>query len=429
MADTLTISIDQVQIGLYVHLDLKWFQHPFAFSHFKVKTEDQLRILRGLGLATVRVDPALSDGPVPAPAAAPAQPVPAVPVPVSPESRAESPVMAAKREMMERIREQRENAARIEQAFVNTARAIRDIDRNLFSQPAETVRVAGKLIGQITDSILSAPELAINLMGDKLGGEEIYVHSLNVTMLSMMIARDIKLPHEVASVLGMGALLHDVGTKNIPDKVLNKLDAYTHAEQALVETHCEGGYEIGKKLGLAAPALAIIRDHHEMFDGSGYPRRLQGEAISILARIVSIANHYDELCNPRNPADSLTPHEALSLMFAKMRSRFDPKLLQVFIRCLGVYPPGTIVQLANGVVGMCVNVNTAKPTRPQVMIYEASVPREEAIVVNLETQPDLNIVKSIRPSQVPKDIYNYLSPRKRVSYYFDASDPARRSQP
>jgi putative nucleotidyltransferase with HDIG domain len=427
MADTLTIPIDQVQIGLYIYLDLKWFQHPFAFSHFKVKTEDQLRILHGLGLATVRVDPALSDIPVPTPDSAP-KPAPVAPAVVSPESRAESPVMAAKREMMERIREQRENAARIEQAFVNTARAIRDIDRNLFSQPAETIRVAGKLIGQITDSILSAPELAINLMGDKLGGEEVYVHSLNVTMLSMMIARDIKLPHEVASLLGMGALLHDVGTKNIPDKVLNKLDPYNHAEQALVETHAHGGFEIGQKLGLAAPALAIIRDHHEMFDGSGYPRHLQGEAINILARIVSIANHYDELCNPRNPADSLTPHEALSLMFAKMRSRFDPKLLQVFIRCLGVYPPGTIVQLANGVVGMCVNVNTAKPTRPQVMIYEASVPREEAIVVNLETQPDLNIVKSIRPSQVPKDIYNYLSPRKRVSYYFDAGDPGRRSQ-
>jgi putative nucleotidyltransferase with HDIG domain len=318
MADTLTIPIDQVQIGLYIHLDLKWFQHPFAFSHFKVKTEDQLRILHGLGLATVRVDPALSD--IPVPTAAPDQPAPVAPAAVSPESRSESPVMAAKRAMMARIREQREDAARIEQAFVNTARAIRDIDRNLFSQPAETVRVAGKLIGQITDSILSAPELAINLMGDKLGGEEVYLHSLNVTMLSMMIARDIKLPHEVASLLGMGALFHDVGTRNIPDKVLNKLDAYNHAEQALMETHCLGGYEIGQKLGLAAPALAIIRDHHEMFDGSGYPRHLQGEATSILARIVSIANHYDELCNPRNPADSLTPHEALSLMFAKMRS-------------------------------------------------------------------------------------------------------------
>lgn len=428
MADTLVIPIDQVQIGLYIYLDLKWFQHPFAFSHFKVKTDDQLRILHGLGIDTVRVDPALSD--VPVPAAAPAQAAAVDPAaPAAPAlDRSESPMLAAKRAMMERLREQRESAARVEQAFVDTARAIRDIDRNLFSQPAETMRVAGKLIGKITDSILAAPELAINLMGDKLGGEEMYVHSLNVTMLSMMIARDIKLPHEVASVLGMGALLHDIGTKNIPDKVLNKLDPYNRAEQSLLETHCDGGFEIGQKLGLAAPALAILRDHHELFDGSGYPRHLQGEAIGVLSRIVSIANYYDELCNPRNPADALTPHEALSQMFAKMRSRFDPKLLQVFIRCLGVYPPGTIVQLPNGVVGMVVTVNTAKPTRPQIMIYEASVPREEAIMVNLDEQPDLNIVKSIRPSQVPKDIYNYLSPRKRVSYYFDANDQGRRSQ-
>jgi putative nucleotidyltransferase with HDIG domain len=428
MADTIVIPTDQVQIGLYIYLDLKWFQHPFAFSHFKVKTEDQLLTLRGLGIDTVRVDPALSDVPVPAPA--PAQPASAEPAaPTAPAlDRSVSPMLAAKRAMMERLREQRESASRVEQAFVDTARAIREIDRNLFSQPAETMRVAGKLIGKITDSILAAPELAINLMGDKLGGEEMYVHSLNVTMLSMMIARDIKLPHEVASVLGMGALLHDIGIKNIPDKVLNKLDPYNRAEQALVETHCHGGFEIGQKLGLAAPALAILRDHHELFDGSGYPRHLQGEAIGVLSRIVSIANYYDELCNPRNPADALTPHEALSQMFAKMRSRFDPKLLQVFIRCLGVYPPGTIVQLPNGGVGMVVTVNTAKPTRPQIMIYEASVPREEAIMVNLDEQPDLNIVKSIRPSQVPKDIYNYLSPRKRVSYYFDAGDQGRRSQ-
>jgi putative nucleotidyltransferase with HDIG domain len=425
MADTLTIPIDQVQIGLYIYLDLKWFQHPFAFSHFKVSTEEQLHTLHSLGLKTVRVDPALSD--IPVPVAAPAELV--APPPAPAQNTAESPMLVAKRKMMERIREQRENAARIEQEFVNAARAIRDIDRNLFSQPAETMRVAGKLIGQMTDSMLAVPELAIHLMGDKLGGEEIYVHSLNVTMLSMMIARDIKLPHELASMLAAGALFHDVGNKNIPDKVLNKLDPYNHAEQSLVETHCHGGVEIAQKLGLGAAALAIVRDHHELFDGSGYPRKLKGEEINVLSRIVAIANYYDELCNPRNPADALTPHEALSLMFAKMRSRFDPKLLQVFIRCLGVYPPGTIVQLANGVVGMVVTVNTAKPTRPQVMIYETSVPREEAVMVDLEQEPDLNIVKSIRPSQVPKDIYNYLSPRKRVSYYFDAKDPGRRSQP
>ncbi|SFU73490.1 HD-GYP domain-containing protein [Pseudoduganella namucuonensis] len=421
MPDSLRISIDQLQVGLYVHLDLKWFEHPFAFSHFKIKNEEQLKTIRGLGLATVRYDPALSDAP-PLPAGAPpSAPEPeeaaARPPTAAPEPSAE---LLAKRAMMARIKAQRDDAARIEHAFVNTAKAIRDIEKNLFSRPADSLRQANELITGIVDSILAAPELAIHVMGDKMGGEEVYYHSLNVTMLAMMIARDIKLPQEVAGPLAMGALMHDVGHKNIPDKILNKLDPLSHAEKNLYEMHSQYGADIGERLGLSAVSNAVIRDHHETFDGAGYPRGLKGEAIGVLARIVSIANFYDELCNPMNIAAALTPHEALSMMFAKLRGKFDPKLLQVFIRCLGVYPPGTIVQLSNGVMGMVATVNTLKPMKPIVAIYDASVPRDEAILVDMERESDLNIVKAIRPAQVPREIYHYLSPRKRVSYYFDA---------
>jgi putative nucleotidyltransferase with HDIG domain len=422
MAETLTIPIDQLQLGLYVHLDLKWFEHPFAFNQFKIKNADQLEALLGLGLSHIRYDPALSDvAPAPAPVQAPAR---------KPAAAAESPMLAAKRAMMERIRKQRQDAARIEQAFTKSTETIRGIERNLFSRPEETMRLAGQLVDQITDSFLSMPELAIHVMGDKLGGEEVYLHSLNVTILSMMIARDIKLPRELAAVLGLGALLHDVGLKNIPDRVVNKTDALNRAEQALLETHCDGGLAIAHKLGMPAAAAAIVRDHHELYDGSGYPRGLKGEAIGALSRIVMIANYYDELCNPPSLADALTPHEALALMFAKLRARFDPKLLQVFIRCLGVYPPGTVIQLSNGVLGMVVSVNTQMPTRPIVMAYQADVPPEQAILVDLAHETDLNIARCIKPVQLPKDVYQYLSPRRRVSYYFDASEQAaRRSQP
>jgi putative nucleotidyltransferase with HDIG domain len=422
MAETLTIPIDQLQVGLYVHLDLKWFEHPFAFNQFKIKNADQLEALQGLGLSHIRYSPALSDV---APAAAPVR------APVEkPAAPADSPMLAAKRAMMERIRKQRQDAARIEQAFAKSTEAIRGIERNLFSQPEESMRLAGQLVDQITDSFLTMPELAIHVMGDKLGGEEVYLHSLNVTILSMMIARDIKLPRELAAVLGLGALLHDVGLKNIPDRVVNKTDALNRAEQALLETHCDGGLAIAHKLGMPAAAAAIVRDHHELYDGSGYPRGLKGEAIGALSRIVMIANYYDELCNPPSLADALTPHEALALMFAKLRARFDPKLLQVFIRCLGVYPPGTVIQLSNGVLGMVVSVNTQMPTRPIVMAYQADVPPEQAILVDLAHETDLNIARCIKPVQLPKDVYQYLSPRRRVSYYFDAGEQAaRRSQP
>lgn len=413
MSDTFTISIEQIQVGLYVHLDLKWFEHPFTFSHFKIKDEEQLRTIRSLGLRTVRYDPALSDVAPAAPAAAP--PAPAAPEEPPPPS----PEMLAKRAMMERNKAQRADAARIENAFINTAKAIREIEKNLFSQPAESLSKANALMTQFVESIMSAPELAIHVMGDKTGGEEIYYHNLNVTTLAMMIARDIKLPQSVASLLALGALLHDVGHKNIPDKILSKVEPLTQPERNLYELHCQYGVEIGQRLGFPVACLAIIGDHHEAYDGSGYPRKLKGEAIGVLPRIVAIANFYDELCNPTNIAAALTPHETLALMYAKHRGKFDPMLLQVFIRCLGVYPPGTIVQLSNGVIGMVVTVNTSRPMKPVVVVHDAGVPRDEAILVDLDREPDLSIAKSLRPGQVPKEIYLYLNPRKRVSYFVD----------
>ena len=422
MSELPSITTDQLKIGLYVHLDLRWFEHPFPFGHFKIKTEEQIKIIRGLGLQKVHYNPALSDLGVP-PSTAKLQP----------DTQDASPYIAraleAKRLMIERIKVQREAAARIEHAFVNTAKTVREVEKNIYSNPTETVHQADLLVTQIADSILCAPELALHVMGDKTGGEELYFHSLNVTMLSMMVARDIKLPQEVVGTLGMGALFHDIGHKEIPKKILMKLEPLTQAEQHLYEMHCQYGVEIGKHLQFSAPVLKIIQEHHEFFDGSGYPQKLKGDSIGLLSRIVAIANHYDELCNPPNIANALTPHEALSIMFAKLRNKFDPKLLQVFIHCLGVYPPGTIVQLSNGVIGMVATVNTFKPMKPMLIVYDATIPKDEAILIDMAQETDLNISKAIRPAQVPIEIYNYLSPRKRVSYYFDAAQHGQEQAP
>lgn len=419
MMDKHYVPIDQLRLGMYVHLDLKWFEHPFAFSHFKIKSEDQIRIIRGLGVKTVRIDPELSDAAAPPQAAVARATEPVLtPAPTS-QDQEPSPVMMAKRAMMAQMQLRRETAELVEKAFVKTAQTLRDVEKNLFSRPAETVQQVGQLITQIVDSILSAPELAIQVMGDKMGDEDLYFHSLNVTMLSMMIARDLKLPAEEANALGMGALLHDIGLKEVPDRILMKTEALTQAERNFYEMHCHYGLEIGQRMRLAPAVLAIIGEHHELFDGSGYPAKRKGETISLLSRIVVIADYYDKLCNPNVIADALTPHEALSLMFAKLRGKFDPKLLQVFIRCLGVYPPGTIVQLSNGFIGMVTTVNTARPMKPVVVVYDADVPKAEAILLDMERETEINIGKAIRPAQVPREVYNYLSPRKRISYYFD----------
>lgn len=413
------ITMDQLRIGLYVYLDLKWFEHPFAFNNFKIKDEEQIKIIRSLGLKKCRYDPARSDLKPP-----PVQTQVVVEVEKPPVALpTEHPALAAKRALIEKIKVQREASARIENAFVDTAKTIHGIEKNLLANPEKTVEQAGRLVDQIADSILSAPELAIHMMGDKMGGEELYFHSLNVTMLSLIMARDIKLPQEAIRSLGMGALFHDVGRREIPSAILMKMEPLTQAERKFYELHCQYGVEIGQGLKFSPLTLAIIRDHHELYDGSGYPQKLVADGINLLARIVAITNHYDEMCNPLNIANALTPHEALSTMFAKQRAKFDPKLLQVFVRCLGVYPPGTIVQLSNGMIGMVATINTAKPMKPMVVVYDADIPKDDAILVDMEVEADVNIAKAIRPAQLPKEIYNYLSPRKRVSYYFDAGTP------
>ena len=417
--------MQHLRVGLYVHLDLGWMDHPFAFSHFKIVSEDQIAILRTLGLSRLRYSPERSDEAVALMAsAAPAvQPVAGqVPVSVAPPAgapAAPTAAMQAKRALMDKIRQRRESAERIERAFVATAQTIRDTERILYSQPELALANTTQLVGRIADSILTAPDMVIQVMGEKPGGEEIYLHSLNVATLAMMLAREMQLPKELVTALGVGALLHDIGKHEVPDRILTKETPLTPAEQHFFEQHPAYGAAMAERMHLPKAGLAIIAQHHEYHDGSGFPARLKGDAIGLLSRIVVIANYFDDLCNPPSIDAALTPHEALSLMFARLQTKFDPALLKVFIHCMGVYPPGTMVQLSNGAVGMVLSVNTQRPLKPTVLVYDAHVPREEAMLLDMGTEESVHIGKALRPSQVPREVLNYLSPRMHMSYYFD----------
>ena len=414
-----TISVDQLQIGIYIHLDIGWMHHPFSFNSFKIRDARQIQTLRQLGLTSIRWDPARSDTrPL---AQAPTQETTPSPALTAGEGNGEIPAMAEKLRRIQRLAEHKAGMARVEQAFHSTASVVRSINRNIHSQPEKTIAEANRLIDDIADTLLAAPELAIQVMSERPGSEDIYLHSLNVSILAMTLARELKLPVELVRIVGIGALFHDIGLIEIPSRILNNPGPLSRPEREFREQHCQYGVDIGRKAGLPPAVLKIIHQHHECVDGTGYPQHLQGEAIDPLARLVGLINAYDNLCNPANPAHAMTPHEALSQMFAQQRSRHDPRFLQAFIRFMGVYPPGTVVLLSNDVIGLVISVNSARPLRPTVVIYDSGIPKAEAIILDLEDEPEINISKAIRPAQLPAAIYDYLSPRKRVSYYFDAA--------
>ncbi|WP_371324695.1 HD domain-containing phosphohydrolase [Dechloromonas sp. ZY10] len=417
-----TIQVDQLQIGVYVYLDVGWMNHPFSFNNFKIRDAEQLRIIRQLGLKAVRWDPARSDA-KPLPAGSTDTPPNQTEQPFTSctEGDLETPQMREKRQRIERLNQHHADIARVEQAFTNAASIVRNISKNIFAQPENTIGEANRLIGEIVDTLLAAPELAIQVMAEKPGNEDVYLHSLNVSVLAMTLARELKLPPELVKVVGVGSLFHDIGLNEIPSKILNNPGQLSKPERDFREQHCQYGLDISRKAGLPTAVQKIVFQHHEYFDGSGYPQRLKGEAIDPLARLVALVNIYDNLCNPVNLAQAMTPHEALSLMFAQQRTRFDPRFLQAFIRFMGVYPPGSVVQLSNDAIGLVIRVNSARPLRPSIILYESGIPKAEAIILDLNDEPDINISKAIRPAQLPAAIYDYLSPRKRVSYYFDAN--------
>ena len=408
------IAPEQLQVGIFVLLEMNWLDHDFARNSFKIKNAEQLAQLQRLGLQRIQVDPSRSDArPLPASAAG------AIPAPEA-APQEDTPAMLAKRERVARILEQRAAVAQCEAQFIKAAAAIKDINTNLFSRPLAARQGGEVLVQQMLDSILTNKDIAIHLMNDKVAGEEMYFHSLNVTVLAMMLARELDVPAADIKELGVGCLFHDIGKLDIPDRVRLKTGPHTRAERNLMQQHTQYGLATAGKLGLSRAATDIIGQHHEHADGSGYPLQLKGEKISTLARIVAIVNTYDNLCNQPNLLDSVTPYEALSQMFAQQRQHFDSAPLNMFIRCMGVYPPGTIVRLSDDTLGMVVSVNSSKPLRPSILIYDKAVPKAEAIIIDLMTETDINVAASLRPAQLSREVHDYLSPRKRTTYYFDS---------
>ncbi len=417
MTDAYYVSVDDLAPGVYVHLDMRWVEHGFSLNSFKIRNAGQIAQIKALGLKKIRIDPARSTN-VPE---AYAEPVAEEAPPEQQPARQEAarPVIPERQEF---INQQRAALDACERKFAEAATSLRSISANIHTRPQKAREDATGLVQGIVQTILRDKDVAIHLMNDKAGGEELYFHALNVSVLAMILAKELGLATEDIEQLGLGCLFHDVGKTQIPERVL-RIGNPTRAEMNLIQQHCAYGLAIGTKLGLSHQALEIVMQHHECQDGTGYPNRLIGDEIAPLARIAAIVNAYDNHCNPRDPAQALTPYEALSHMYAHERHRFDLNYLSVFVRCMGVYPPGTLVRLSDESIGLVVAANFGMPLRPKILIFDPSVPKHEATVLDLQKEPDLSVKDSLRPGEIGVEVYEYLSPRTHVTYFFEFPTP------
>ena len=454
--DTLWIEPDQLRPGMFVCLDLGWTDHPFVFNRFRIANTTQIEQIRALGLARVRwipsrstVDPRSAPAPAGVDArAAPTQeaftpaatdtaeahdPTPPSLLPAGqgepdtdtgsiPDASDPTPSLhAEKNAQAQRVAAQRARIQACERAYTATASRIRGLMHDLHADTDRSVGAARELIGSIVDGFSGEGEIVIHLMNEKIAEESPYFHVLNVMILSLLLGRELSLPPELLRVLGEGALFHDIGKQRIPDPVLRNPRRNRHEEE-FFRLHTVYGREMARELGgISPPARDIIEFHHEMVDGKGYPKGLKGNDIPALARVVAIANRYDNLCNPPSGIDAMTPATALARMFRDEAAAWDAAMLKRFIRLLGVYPPGSLVQLSNGNVALVITVNHADLLRPSVMVYDPDTPKEKALVVDLVDEPEVSIDLVMKASELDDAVQQYLAPRRRMSYYHSSS--------
>ncbi len=423
-----TVAVQDLKIGMFVRLELGWMSHPFPLSSFRIASREQIATIRDLGLKQVTWVPEKSeladeDGRAPAgvePLAGSAC------APAGADDAATAAAAAAAAQAAERralLQQQRDALQRCEAQYDEASEALRQVNALLDPDPSAAAQQAQSLARAMLDKMLVDGELCIRLLSSQ-GGDRLTAHALNVTVVSMLMGRTLGLAEADLLDLGTGALLHDIGKVDLPVRVHHPDEAFSSAELKAYRDHVNLGVARGRRMALTPEVLQILAQHHELADGSGFPARLGLDAMNPAARLVALVNRYDNLCNPGPRGTAITPHEAVSVLFAQSRSKFDMPILSGFIRMMGVYPAGSVVQLTDERYAMVMQVNSARPLKPRVLVHDPKVPRDEALLLDLERQPDLGIRRSLPAAKLPPAAASYLAPRSRITYYFDVQPAA-----
>jgi len=230
-------------------------------------------------------------------------------------------------------------------------------------------RAAIPLVENFIESVFRNESAAVTLF--KLHGfdEYTYTHSINVSLLAVILGKHLGLDKATLLQLGLAGMYHDVGKARIPEEILNKPGELTPGEFQLMKSHTLEGYKImAAQPDLNPEILRAVVEHHERHDGSGYPRGLTGEQIGRFSRIISVVDVYDALTSRRVYKSAMAPAKALGMMYQWREKDFPHQAIENFIRCIGVFPVGSFVQLSGGEYGIVTGVNPLKPTRPQVKV-------------------------------------------------------------
>ncbi len=357
------ISVDQLALGMHVkEFCGSWMEHPFWRSAFVLSDAADLQAIRASSIKEVWID--CSKG-----------------IDVAPDEKvvsfaeSEAQVDAELAALAHTARDVRRVPAAAE--FNRAARIVarsRQAVTSMFEEArlgraVDTVG-AQRLVEEISDSVTRNPGALISLARLKTADDYTYMHSVAVCALMVALARQLGCAEEQTRSIGIAGLLHDLGKAAIPNAVLNKPGKLTDAEFAIIKSHPEAGYRmLCEGAAVDSLVLDVVLHHHEKTDGSGYPKRLRGDEISLFAKMGAVCDVYDAITSNRPYKAGWDPAESLRKMAEWSKGHFDPTVFQAFVKTIGIYPIGSLVRLSCGRLGVVTEQGEQSLLTPRVRVF------------------------------------------------------------
>lgn len=364
-----TMLVDELQVGMYVSkLDRPWIETPFPLQGFYIRDLTDIDALRR-HCRNVTIDLSRSRGVVEPVRHAPVAPRAAAAATAAPVRQEARPAVKPRRPVYQNTVSMPQEVSASRELHSRFADAVTTLYQRLAQGRTFELDTAREVTVQVVDSVIRNPDALVWLSRVRDKDSYSYHHAFRCAIWGTVFGRHLGLSKVVLEQLALGLTLMDVGKARVPAGLLTKAGLLTSSERTELRRHVDYSVEILSAMPtIPAAVLQMVSEHHERFDGSGYPRQLAGKAISPLGKIAGLVDTYDAMTSERPYARALTSVEAVSRLYELRNTEFQAQLVEEFIQAIGVYPTGTLVHLSNREVGVVIAQNPERRLRPKLLV-------------------------------------------------------------